>query len=98
MNATLQALLAGLLLAWSLGVALRRVFPRTALRLQDRLAALATAKGHARLGRWLQAEAAASSGCDSGCGSCKTGCASPTPALPTPQPIQWRSPTSGGCH
>lgn len=98
MNATLQALLVGLLLAWSLGVALRRVFPQTVRRLQGRLAALATARGHARLGRWLQSEVAASSGCDSGCGSCKTGCASPTPALPATQPLQWRSSSSGGCH
>lgn len=92
MNAALQWLVVGLLLAWSAGVMLARFFPAPAAALRERLAVRAEARGHTRLAARLR-PAVASGGCDSGCSSCATGCGTPATSLPTKagtQPVQWR--------
>lgn len=92
MNATLQWLVVGLLLAWSATVMLARFFPGPAAALRERLAARAEARGQVRLAAYLR-PAAASGGCDSGCSSCATGCgtpATPLPAKDSATPVQWR--------
>lgn len=92
MNAALQWLVVGLLLAWSLGAMLARFFPAPAARLRAAGALAAERHGLPRLAARLRA-LPASGGCDSGCGSCKTGCG--TPALPAARetaaaPVRWR--------
>lgn len=92
MNAMLQWLVVGLLLAWSAGVMLARFFPGPTAALRERLAARAEARGHARLAAGLR-PAPATGGCDSGCSSCATGCGSPATPLPAKDvatPVQWR--------
>lgn len=95
MNEILQGLVVALILAWSLGVMLARFFPGTSAALRQRLVAWAAAHGHAGLAARLARGPAAAEGCDGGCGSCRTGCASGTPALPAakadaPAPVRWR--------
>lgn len=94
MNAILQDLVVALIVAWSVGVMLARFFPGASAALRQRLAASAAAHGHARLAVRL-ASAPASEGCDGGCGTCRTGCASGTPSLPSAPtdsaaPVRWR--------
>lgn len=99
MNAALQWLVVGILLLWSLNVALRRWTGP----LQQRLAQALAARGWTRIAGWL-APVLSTAACDSGCSDCRGACGSEssTPAA-TPQPVQWRSPSSSsssshGCH
>ncbi|MCD6060439.1 MAG: hypothetical protein K0S16_750 [Moraxellaceae bacterium] len=92
MNAAIQTALVALLLAWSLGVMLRRWFPAGTAALLARWAGRIEARGLPRLARWLAPDAGTSAGCDSNCGSCRTGCASD----PVDTPVQWRQPSPSG--
>lgn len=100
MSALLQWLIVGLIVGWSLQVALRRLLPGVSRQLQSRLARLLTAAGAQRLAARLPVAPVAAA-CDSGCSGCDTGCskvAVPVPAAAA-QPVQWRSPpSSGACH
>lgn len=100
MNALLQWGVVGLLLAWSVAAMLARFFPGQSAALREALARRAGARGHGRMAAWLR-PAPAEGGCDSGCGSCRTGCATPLapagkpvpgPASPrdVAAPVQWR--------
>lgn len=92
MNAMLQWLVVGLLLAWSAGVMLARFFPGPAAALRERLAARAEVGGHTGLARRLR-PAPATAGCDSGCSSCTSGCGTPVApfsARDSATPVQWR--------
>lgn len=96
MNATLQWLVVGVLLGWSVWAMLARLAPGVALALREQLARAAAARGRDGLAARLR-EIPAAAGCDSGCASCKTGCAAPAPApAPVPvrpdssRPVQWR--------
>ena len=93
MNAILQWLVVGTLLLWSAWAMLGRLAPVTAARLRESLAGALAARGHDQLASRLR-ETPATSGCDSGCGTCKTGCATPVaPVSPRPapsRPVQWR--------
>ena len=94
MNAAIQTALVALLLAWSLWVMLRRWFPAGTAALLGRWAGRAEAQGLARFARWLRPETNSTAGCDSNCGSCRTGCAGNA----VEEPVQWRQPpSSGGC-
>lgn len=94
MNMILQWLVVGALLLWSAWAMLGRLAPVTAARLRQSLAGVLAAQGHERLAARLL-ETPAASGCDSGCGTCKTGCATPVAPLPPrtepSRPVQWRS-------
>lgn len=94
MNALLQQVVVGLLLAWSLWAMLGRLLPGTQARLRLALARVAARRGENAFSRWLARVPVAAGGCGDGCGSCKTGCA--TPAAPE-QPVKWRT-SSGSCH
>ena len=97
MSAVLQWLVVGLIVGWSLQVALRRLLPGASARLLARLSTLLAAAGASRLAQRLQAATPAAPACDSGCSGCDTGCSKV--ALPATRPVQWRSPpSSGACH
>lgn len=100
MSALLQWLIVGLIVGWSLQVALRRLLPGVSRQLQSRLARLLAMTGAARLAARLQVVAPAAAACDSGCSGCDTGCSKvAVPVTPVAQPVQWRSPpSSGACH
>lgn len=94
MNAIVQWLVVGALLLWSAWAMLGRLAPVTAGRLRESVASALAAHGHDQLAARLRT-APVSSGCDSGCGTCKTGCATPVAPVassrPEPsRPVQWR--------
>lgn len=97
MSALLQWLIVGLIVGWSLQVALRRLLPGASRQLQSRLARALALAGAPRLAARLQAVAPVAAACDSGCSGCDTGCSKVVTSAV--QPVQWRSPpSSGACH
>lgn len=99
MNMTLQGLVVTLLLLWSTGFMLRRQFPLTARRLQQRLADVCRVQGWQWLSQRLQPAEKMAAGCDNGCSSCSPACAADKAAPATEAPVRWRQPpTAGSCH
>ena len=86
----IQAIVIGVAVAASLVYAFRRLMPATSQRWQGALASSLSASSRPAtlraIGKRLQPQAAAG-GCDSGCGTCATGC-SPTSAADE-QPLQF---------
>ena len=87
MNADVQLVPVGLLLAWSSWRLLRHLFPVVMRNAQNRLAQRITRAGWARLGRWLQS-GESGAGCGDGCDTCGN-CATPAmPAAATEQDVK----------
>lgn len=76
MNELVQNSVVFLIVAWSLWLSLRRYAPMQTYKLQQALATWFNNKGFSKVGGYLS-PSQASGGCDSGCGSCKVGCAVP---------------------
>jgi hypothetical protein len=95
--AIIQALVIGLIVAFSAWQAFRKLLPESSRRVHGALARRLDRSGQAAwaraLGRWLQPDEAKNGGCGSGdgCSTCG-GCAPPTPVAEDvqPRPLHFR--------
>lgn len=74
MNEFIQSSIVYLVIVWSLWVTLRRYAPSLIRVPQQHLATWLSHHGFIKAGQYFTPQQQ-SGGCDSGCGSCKTGCA-----------------------
>ena len=76
MNEFIQSSIVYLVIVWSLWITLRRYAPSLIQVPQQYLATWLSHQGFTKAGQYFTPQQH-SGGCDSGCGSCKTGCATP---------------------
>jgi|GEM_PF-1752186 len=76
MNEFIQSSIVYLVVVWSVWVTLRRYAPSLVQVPQERFATWLRYQGFTKAGQYFTPQQNGG-GCDSGCGSCKTGCAMP---------------------
>ncbi|MBL0231857.1 MAG: hypothetical protein IPP76_14200 [Moraxellaceae bacterium] len=86
MNEFIQSGIVYLVIVWSVWVTLRRYAPSLIHVPQQHLATWLSHQGFTKAGQYFTPQPN-SGGCDSGCGSCKTGCATPVEQV---QVVKWR--------
>ena len=87
MNEFIQSSIVYLVIVWSLWITLRRYAPSLIQVPQQYLATWLSHQGFTKAGQYFTPQQH-SGGCDSGCGSCKTGCA--TPVEQAAQVVHWK--------
>lgn len=73
MSESLQLVIVGVIVAWSLWRVLQKILPGTMGSLQRKLAAQLRGAGFSKTANWIS-PVAESGGCGSGCGSCASRC------------------------
>jgi hypothetical protein len=87
MNEFIQSSIVYLVIVWSVWVTLRRYAPSLIQVPQQYLATWLSHQGFTKAGQYFTPQQH-SGGCDSGCGSCKTGCA--TSVEQAAQVVHWK--------
>jgi len=87
MNEFIQSSIVYLVIVWSLWITLRRYAPSLIQVPQQYLATWLSHQGFTKAGQYFTPQQH-SGGCDSGCGSCKTGCA--TSVEQAAQVVHWK--------